>query len=206
MPEAIERLAGERAGEPREQILGEAAPGGRPREDVGPARAEPARAARERTPRAAARRCARGSARASSRRRRAAAAAALRVSAQVMTRGEGAARTVEREQAVPEDGGAHARDLGRARARTGQAAVDREATASTRRRRRARRCRRAWCAARRTRGPPPRPARARTHRRCGAGGAGADVQRHDEHVRYYDALDLGLGPAPRHSPNRRRPT
>ena len=61
----------------------------------------------------------------SRRSRRAAAAAALRVSAQVRTGEERPARGVQREQAVPEDGGADARDLAGARARAGEGAVHR---------------------------------------------------------------------------------
>ena len=73
------------AGEPREEILGEAAPDGGAREDLGPALAQPGELARGRTWRAAARRCARGWRASSSAAERGRRGAALRVSAQVMT-------------------------------------------------------------------------------------------------------------------------
>ena len=52
-------------------------------------------------------------------------------------------------------------------------------------RRPARRRRPAWCAARRRPGPPRPAARGRLVEHAGASGAGADVEREDEHVRYY---------------------
>ena len=115
---------GEAAGEPRVQVLAEAAPDRGAREDLGAALAQPAELG--------------GEERGVQRRAGARVNAALVVIAAERggrgraagvgpgdDRRERAAGVVEREQAVPEDGGAHRRDLGRARAAAAEARVDR---------------------------------------------------------------------------------
>ena len=99
-------------------------------------------------------------------------------------RGERAAVAVEGEQAVPEDGGAHRGDVARAGPRAGQAAVERAAD------RLQQRARIELDAAVGRRGGLVGHVALRARQRAAlrvedprAGGAGPDVQRHDEHVR-----------------------
>jgi hypothetical protein len=99
-------------------------------------------------------------------------------------RRERSAVSVQREQAVPEDGDAHRGDVARAAARAGQAAIER---ARDRLHQRAGMKLDAAVGGRSGLvGHVAFRARLRAARRVedtGAGGAGADVERHHEHVR-----------------------
>ncbi len=193
---------GQMPGEPRVQVLAEAAPDGGAREDLGAALAQPAELGGEERGvqrRAGARVNAALVVRAAERGGRGRAAGVRPGD----DRRERAARAVEREQAVPEHGGAHRRDLGRARAAAREAGVERarhrgeqgigvQLDAAVRRG-----ARLVGDLAFRA-GLRP----AGLVEDAGARRAGADVQRQDEHVRYYTMQWISGSDPTTHSPDR----